>query len=94
MTSSSNRAIYRRPPIRGAVAATTAAGYYTNNIRQMNRGLTENQQNNRFNMGMEKSMSKSFLSTFKAFCRQSTLHGFKNIIENFTEFKSATTRFV
>lgn len=88
MTSSANRAIYRRPPIRGA-----APGYYTNNMRQMNRGLAENNRSNGFYPeAAKKSMAKSFLSTFKSFCRQSTLHGFKNIIENFTEFKTATTR--
>lgn len=89
MTSSTNRTIYRRPPIRG--------GYHNNHSTRLNgKGLiNQNQQlfHNEGNpMYTEKSMLKSLSDTFKAFCKETTLHGLKNVIENLNEFETASTR--
>lgn len=45
------------------------------------------------NPSKENSITKSFTNTIKAFCNQTTVHGLKNVIDSFNEFKTANSRY-
>lgn len=40
----------------------------------------------------EKSITNSFINTIKAFCKQTSVHGLKNVIDSFNEFKTAKSK--
>lgn len=89
-----NRSTHRRPPI--PHAALNHNNYYNNHSMNFSgtvNGLPLPQSKFR-DSGHEKEnlIVKSFVNTMRTFCKETSLHGLRNVSESVHEFKVAKSR--